>query len=76
MWCTVQVRVLRSVLKHVLFECDINCAYVQRVKLYYFINIEMHVGVRIFDLLKHYTDLQQTKYMLGLVDIALFIFTN
>ena len=58
----------KDFLKHVLFDYNRNRAHVYRVKLYYFVNIEMQVGVRTFTLLKHSTDLQQTKYMLVYVD--------
>jgi len=60
--------VFNNLLKHVLFDCNINRAHVYRVKLYYFVNIEMQVGVRTLTLLKHSTDLQQSKYMLVYVD--------
>ena len=58
----------KDFLKHVIFDCNRNCAHIYCVKLYYFVNIEMQVGVRTFTLLKHSTDLQQSKYMLGYVD--------
>ena len=41
------------------------------MKLYYFVNIEMQVGVRTLNLLNNSADLQQTKYMLGYVDYNL-----
>ena len=68
--CTICNDVFKDFLKHVLFDCNINRAYVHRVKLYYmhFVNIEMQVGVRTLNLLKYSTDLQQSKYMLGYVD--------
>ena len=58
----------KDFLKHVLFDYNRNRAHVYRVKLYYFVNIEMQVGVRTLTLLKHSTDLQQSKYMLVYVD--------
>ena len=68
--CTICNDVFKDFLKHVLLDCNINRAYVHRVKLYYmhFVNIEMQVGVRTLNLLKYSTDLQQSKYMLGYVD--------
>ena len=63
--------VFKNVLKHVLFDCNRNRAHVYRVKLYYFVNIEMQVGVRTLNLLNNSADLQQTKYMLGYVDYNL-----
>ena len=66
--CTICNDVFKDFLKHVLFDCNRNRAYVHRVKLYYFVNIEMQVGVRTLNLLNKSTDLQQSKYMLGYVD--------
>ena len=66
--CTICNDVFKDFLKHVLFDCNRNRAYVHRVKLYYFVNIEMQVGVRTLNLLNNSTDLQQSKYMLGYVD--------
>ena len=43
--CTICNDVFKDFLKHVLFDCNINRAYVHHVKLYYFVNIEMQVGV-------------------------------
>ena len=54
----------------VIHTVDLH-AFVHRVKLYYFVNIEMQVGVRTLDLLNNSTDLQQTKHMLGNVDTLL-----
>ena len=71
--CTICNDVFKDFLKHVLFDCNINRAYVHRLKLYYmhFVNIEMQVGVRTLKLLKYSTDLQQTKYMLVYVNTNL-----
>ena len=44
--CNICNDVLKDFLKHVLFECNRNRARVYRVKLYYFVNIIMQVGVR------------------------------
>ena len=65
------VTMCSKTLKLVLFYCNRNRAYVHRVKLYYFVNIEIQVGVRTLNLLKDSTDLQQSKYMLGYVDNSL-----
>ena len=62
------VTMCSKTLKLILFYCNRNRAYVHRVKLYYFVNIEIQVGVRTLNLLKDSTDLQQSKYMLGYVD--------
>ena len=49
-------------------DCKRNHTYVHRVKLYYFVRIEMQVGVGTLILLKQSTDLQQSKYTLGYGD--------
>ena len=70
--CNICNDVLKYVLKHVLFECNRNRARVYRVKLYYFVNIIMQVGVRTLNMfLKKSTYLQQSKYMLGYIDNSL-----
>ena len=69
--CTICNDVFNDFLKHVLFDCNRNRAHIYRVKLYYFVSIEMQVGVRTLNLLKDSTDLQQSKYMLGYVDTNL-----
>ena len=48
------VTMCSKTLKLVLFYCNRNRAYVHRVKLYYFVNIEIQVGVRTLNLLKFY----------------------
>ena len=61
----------KDFLKHVLVDCNRNRAHVYRVKLYYFVNMVMQVGVRPLNMFKKSTDLQQSKYMLGYVDNSL-----
>ena len=43
--CTIGNDLFKDSLKLVLFDCNRNRAYVHRVKLYYFVNIEMQVGI-------------------------------
>jgi len=53
---------------HNVLDCVSNRTYVHSVKLYYLTHNELQVGVRTYNLLQHYTGLQQSKYMLGYVD--------
>ena len=43
--CIICNDVFNDFLKHVLFECNINRAYVHGVKLHFFDNNEMQVSV-------------------------------
>ena len=52
--CTICNLVFKYLLKHVLLDCNRNRTHVYRVKLYYFVNIEMQVGVRFLNLLNSF----------------------
>ena len=63
----------KDCLKHVLFDCNRNCPYVHCVKLYDFVNLEIQVGVRTFNLLNILQTYNKASTCWVMLIIALFM---